>query len=163
MASSITLNMKHTAVVTPAPALALSSGDNSFGQSALDLAITLNSGSTPSISESAEVIVTLTDGTATIDLTALVDTVRGALNLTGKKLRTLFLRAKSDNANVISLAPGESNGYPLNDSGDQISLKAGDQALLYMKDTGQAVDGTHKTLDVAGVGSQVLHLALSAG
>jgi hypothetical protein len=96
--------------------------------------------------------VTLSSGAATLDLTALTQVgLATTVNATGMKLRAIQVLADAANANPISVGTGGTNGY------DQVgvlsNIKAGDLETR-ISNSVTAIDGTHKTLDIAGTGSQ---------
>lgn len=117
--------------------------------------------STPDGTDAWSGQVALSAGAATIDLTNLTQAnLSTVVNATGKKIRAICVLADANNANVIAIGTGASNGYT--GIGTISALNAGDIALH----TGQgstAIDGTHKTLDLAGTGSQILNILIVFG
>lgn len=96
--------------------------------------------------------VTLSSGAATLDLTALTQVgLATAVNATGMKLRAIQVLADAANANPISVGTGGSNGY--DQAGVLSKINAGDLVTKILN-SATAIDGTHKTLDIAGTGSQ---------
>lgn len=109
----------------------------------------------PTATKSYHATITMSSGTATLDLTALPDPETGTnMDLTGLKLKMLHLSAPSGNANAVTVAPGATNGYTgwIGTSG--YTLNASDQRGPSVHNAGIAVDATHKTIDITGTGSQ---------
>ena len=107
--------------------------------------------------------VALSAGVLMLDLTALADAILTTVDMTGLKLKMLHLVAPSTNANVITVAPGAVNGYTGWVGSAGLILNPGDNVLLGPMNAGIAVDGTHKNLDLAGTGSQVLNIVALFG
>ncbi len=108
--------------------------------------------------------ITLVAGAATLDLTALVDTDL-TIDMTGLKLREMFLVSDSANANSITVQPGASNGYTGWGIGTQglILGTANDEHKLGPLYGGIAVDGTHKNIDIVGTGTQKVFVSMLFG
>jgi len=108
----------------------------------------------PAATRSVRTLVTMSGGTATIDLTAFPDAETNvAVDLTGLKIKMLHLAAPSANANAVTVKPGASNGYTgWTVTGD--ILNASDQRGPSIFNGGIAVDATHKTIDITGTGAQ---------
>lgn len=105
--------------------------------------------------------IALVSGAATIDLTNLTQlSFSGTIDTTGLKLRSIAVLADSGNANVISIGTGASNGYP---SIGVISQIANGDPVIRICNNSVAVDGTHKTLDLAGTGTQGCSIILTFG
>lgn len=120
-------------------------------------------GSGPVATKAFHGTVPLVAGALTLDLTALVDpTIADPIDMTGLKLKFLQVIADSGNANAITIAPGASNGYTGWVGADGLSLNASDQEML-VRNAGIAVDSTHKTLDLAGTGTQSATLVMLFG
>ena len=125
-----------------------------------DLSLALNAGWT--LTDSGAVVtriaaftVTMTSGTATIDLTNV-----GGVNLTGKKLSKIQVTAATTNANAITIATGGTNGYaPI--SGYSEVLSAGESSTVEPLDAPTVASGV-KTLDVTGTGAQKVTVYLEA-
>lgn len=122
---------------------------------------TLTGTSTVSIDAVTAFLATLSSGAATIDLTDVAGTT-GDQSMSGKSLRTIYLQATSDNAGVISVQAGATNGYPLFGSSGKITLSPGDSMGLRISTTND-VDGTHKTIDLAGTGDDSLVIVMTFG
>lgn len=128
---------------------------------------TFNAVSTTPVSIACGVEVTLTAGAATLDLTNITDELGRTVDLTGLKIQSLRLKAHPDNANIISIAPGASNGYNLGNSANFYWSGYGgtspDEADFLWRDRCPDVSPTTKNLDIAGTGSQKLKLQIVAG
>lgn len=103
----------------------------------------------------------LSAGAATIDLTSVPSTT-GTQSMSGKSLRTLYIKADADNAGVISIQTGATNGYALFGSSGKITLSPGDSFGLRISTTNN-VDGTHKTIDLAGTGTDSIQALMTFG
>ena len=129
----------------------------------LNTTATLGAATTPPAAKVAGFLLDLVAGAATIDLRALSATNGTILDGNGLKVQAVKFRNKSTNANDITLAVGAANGYELLGAGWTLTLKPGDEALFYKKDTGPDIDATHKIIDVTGTGAQVLECLLVLG
>lgn len=105
----------------------------------------------------------LTSGTATIDLTAMLGTNGATVSGSGLKLQYMIARATSTNANPIKIKNGASNGYGGWGSDFAVSLKANQRFMIDGRDLENDVDGTHKTLDLSGTGSQSIDIIMVFG
>ncbi|MFA5706699.1 MAG: hypothetical protein WDA41_10130, partial [Candidatus Neomarinimicrobiota bacterium] len=101
---------------------------------------------------------TLVSGAATIDLTACG--ANDDEDLTGLKLTKMIVTADEDNVGEVTLAEGAINGYAPSD-GFSVAVAPGDTATLTFS-AAETVDATHKTLDIAGAGSEVVRIYLEA-
>ena len=117
----------------------------------------------PLVTNSVRTLVTMSGGTATINLTAFSDAeTNTAVDLTGLKIKMLYLACPSTNANAVTVKPGASNGYTgWTVTGD--ILNASDQRGPNIFNGGIAVDGTHKNIDITGTGSQVVTIVALFG
>lgn len=113
---------------------------------------TLNATSTVPATKVIDKRVTLSGGTATIDLTAAPGkTVDGSAitqDMSGLKLQALKLVAHADNTQRVKFAQGASNPYLLGVTGAFVSLGAGESVLFEFKDTLADVAPTVKTFDI---------------
>lgn len=118
----------------------------------------------PSATKAYHRKISLGAGAATIDLTALVDTDL-TIDMTGLKLKEIFLVADSANLNPLTVKPGASNGYTGWGVGTQglILGTANDEHKLGPMYGGIAVDGTHKTIDLSGTGSEKVFISMLFG
>lgn len=125
---------------------------------------TINAGTTVPATKVAKFNQALTAGAATIDLTALPgqtadETVVG----TGLKVQIAEFRNLSTNANNITVTFGAANGYLLAGAAWKAILAPGQSVRFILKDAAPDVDGTHKNIDLAGTGTQVLEVFLILG
>jgi hypothetical protein len=122
-----------------------------------------NGTSGPTVTKTYHQLITLTAGAFTLDLTAMVD---GSVTIdaTGLTLRELFAIASDANLNPIVIKPGVSNGYTgwVGTNGLLLTT-AKDANKLGPLYGGIAVDGTHKTIDFTGTGTQSVLLELMFG
>lgn len=121
----------------------------------------INGSTNPSADAVTAFETTLSSGSATIDLTSVPATT-GTQSMSGKSLRTLFLKADSENAGVISIQAGGTNGYPLFGSSGKITLSPGDSLGLRIS-TDSDVDGTHKTIGLSGTGTDSIQVQMTFG
>ncbi len=91
--------------------------------------------------------VTLIAGVASLDLTALTRDVGATVNADGLRLLALKVQGDAANTSPVTLKPGATNGY--DNFGLGLSVKANDEILVGPLNAATAVDGTHKTLDLA--------------
>jgi hypothetical protein len=101
---------------------------------------------------------TLVSGAATIDLTACG--ANDDEDLTGLQLTKMIVTADEDNVGEVTLVEGAINGYAPSD-GFSVAVAPGDTATLTFS-AAETVDATHKTLDIAGAGSEVVRIYLEA-
>ena len=167
MAVSLSRLIQVTATETLAATLP-TLGSSSLSHSQLNTAAeTFNSGTTVPVTVAVGVIVTLTAGSATLDLTAITDELGRTVDLSGLKVQSLRVKPHADNANIISMKPGASNGYNLGNSASFYWSGYGgtppDEADFLWREKCPDVDATHKNLDFAGTGSQKILLQIVAG
>lgn len=162
MAVSAVITAAITATETVADTFA-SASDNTVTYNGLNTSFTIDALSTVPATKQAAYEVTMADGAATIDLTALVGAAGAAVSGTGLKVQAVIFKNKATNANVISIADGASNGYQLFGNGWLIELPVGGFVLGYLKDLAPDVGGSAKTIDVSGTGSQVLQVQFVLG
>lgn len=124
--------------------------------------LAFNGTSGPAATQAWHGLVTLIAGALTLDLTALADATLGTISMSGLKLKFMQIIATAGNANPITIAPGAVNGYTGWVGSAGLSLNASDQEML-VRNAGIAVDGTHKTLDLAGTGTQSAVIVLLFG
>ena len=105
--------------------------------------------------------VNLVAGALSIDLTSLLQVATGfTKDMTGLKLREFQCIADHTNSNPMSIGTGATNGYA--ELGTLSNLKA-DSAVMRHCVGASAVDGTHKTLDLAGVGTDGMSILMVFG
>lgn len=120
-----------------------------------------NSNTIPDGTEAWSGTVSLTAGAATIDMTNLTQAgVSPAINANTMHVRAIVVLADSANANAIQIGTGASNGWT--GIGVVSNILATNIRLLTCFGT-IAVDGTHKTLDFAGTGTQKCYVLILFG
>ncbi len=119
---------------------------NAFNKSA-----NLNATSTPPVTKRGVFTKALTAGAATIDLTAIPDDIKTAVDGTGLKVIGLMIANPSTNTNILIVSQGASNGYQLNGENWSLALKPGEAAIMYFSNaaTMPDVDATHKNIDLS--------------
>ena len=105
---------------------------------------------------------TMTAGTGSIDLTSLTG-VNGSIDGTGLKLQYAWFKAKSDNANAITIADGARNGYAFLGESFTFDLTASQQAAFFGNDASPDVASDEKIFDVTGTGAQAVDYVLILG
>jgi hypothetical protein len=124
----------------------------------------LSASSTPPVDRHGVGTVTLAAGVATLDLTSLTDVAGNAtVSLSAKKPRAVIFRNQATNSNPITIAKGASNGYTGFGSTFSLTLQPGQEVLIWLSTNGTAPDGTHKTLDISGTGTEKLDYQAVAG
>lgn len=103
----------------------------------------------------------LTVGAATIDFTALPSTNNATIDTTGLKLQ--FVIFHNPSANLITIAPGASNGYDLWGASNDIEILPGQRMGFFFNDASPDVGATDKTIDLAGTASQTLNCMMVFG
>lgn len=107
--------------------------------------------------------VSLSDGSATLDLTSISNSEGDTIATTGKKVRVFKAKATSDNANALTLTEGASNGYALAGASWKVILEASDSVLFILNDNADAVGASDKTIDLSGTGSQSVDIIIIFG
>ncbi len=128
----------------------------------------LNSASTPVVTNKAVFALTLTAGAGSIDLTALPDS-RGTQDFTGLKIQSMKFQVPG--ANAMTVGKGASNGLGLTTGGTTWSIPLPPalanaplpEVVLVTPEGTPDVDSTHKKIDVAGTGTDVLYCTIVAG
>lgn len=137
-----------------------SAANRTVTHNSLNLTATLNSGTTPPVTQYAGFLLTLTDGAATIDLRALTGT--NGKSVDGNGLKVQAVRIKNLGANPMTFSTGASNGHNLF-TADGLIIPPGGDVLLRTNDNQDDIDATHKTIDVAGTGSQTANVEFVLG
>lgn len=123
----------------------------------------LNAASTPPATLMAAFEQALSSGAATIDLTALTGTNGATVNMNGLKVQAFKIKAKTTNANPITLTAGASNGIDLLGSSWSVTLQPGQEFLFYGNDATPDVASGDRTIDLAGTGTQAVEVIVVAG
>ncbi len=122
---------------------------------------TLQSSSAVPASKCIARTLALTAGALTIDLTALVGSGGVAVDFTGLKVQAVLIANPSTHDIVFTF--GASNGYLLLGTGWKFTLKAGQKIEFFLNNLAPSVDGTHKTVDITGTGTDTFNIELVAG
>lgn len=136
---------------------------------AYNTAISLGPTSTPVISKIAVFTVTLAAGAATIDLRSLTHNgVAAAVDFNGLKLQVMKIRNTA--TTFVTASKGASNGYALDGTAAwtlPIPPKSANndpgEWTFFSSEATPDVDSTHKTIDLAGSGTETLQVVLGAG
>lgn len=121
----------------------------------------LGAGTTPPLSMVSYQIYALSSGSATIDLTALDGVNDVNQDGTGLKVQTLIVYNPS--ANVITIAPGASNGYALFGSGNSIDVEPGARMQFFFNDKTPDVAAGVKEIDLSGTDTDTIQLGFGLG
>ncbi len=150
------------AVVTDSLA---SPADNTTTYDSASSTDTYNAASAVPVSFQSPFTVTLSSGTATLDLTAIPRVGGGTFDATGLRIQAIRFEASAGNANTIAISNGASNPYRLNATTTAWSdtLVAGQVAQHELKNAGDVVGSSHKTIDFAGTGAQTMLVHLLVG
>ena len=128
---------------------------------------TLKPTTTPAATRDAYTEVTLTAGTATLDLTNLPGGETGTVDLTGLKVQVLKVKAVdaagADTPHAVTAAEGASNGYTGGGGGWQAPAPPGGEAVFYWAGGASAVGPTNKTIDFTGTGGEKFLVCVIAG
>ena len=109
----------------------------------------------------------LTDGAATLDLTALYTYQNQALDLSGLVVQAIMLQNRG--SNVMTFDTGDTNGYDIFGAATgSITLPAANgtyyPTVWFFTANGlEDIDATHKTIDIAGTGTDAYKIVLVAG
>jgi hypothetical protein len=161
MAVQVTLKSMLKIVETSASAL-ISSSNNSQTWTGGDVELTYDADSTPDAEDCAVCVITLSSGTATIDLTALTHQGGGTKTASGKKVRAWLF--KNVGANLMTITKGASNGYsPVGTTFTKVLAPTAGASIDDFSDGALTVDGTNKTLDVSGTAAQQLYFKVVWG
>lgn len=125
----------------------------------------LTGSTTPPVAKMASFRTTMSDGAASIDLTALTGTHGATIDFTGLVVHALLVKAVSTNGASLALAKHGTNGYSLNSSTTWLMSLHPGAAQLYVSaaDTGEAVDATHKVIHVTGTTTDAVDVTILAG
>jgi len=123
----------------------------------------LDSGTTPPVTTVSAQDYTLSSGTKTIDLTALLGVRDTSQDCTGLKPQFLLLINPSGN-NAITISGEGANGLSLGSAHTLNGSTIRDTRLILdVSESFHDVDGTHKLLVVTGTGSQSFKLLILLG
>jgi hypothetical protein len=123
-------------------------------------AANLSATTTPAVTLTANFLLTLTTGAATIDLRDLTGT-NGA-SVDGNGLKVIAVQVTNLGANPMTFSSGASNGHnTFTEDGTVVS--PGGTIQIFTNDNGDDISGTTKTWDVAGTGSQTAKVTIVMG
>lgn len=108
-------------------------------------------------------VIDRTVTTGDIDLTALVDSMNNALDLTGKFIHAIMIKCASGNSAKMTFQEHVTNGYGLFGLGSSVILEPGASILLLANGGNEAVSASAKVIDINGTGSNTFDMAISAG
>lgn len=174
VATTLTMQAILQAILTPdATNSPAGGGEGQTILNAYDQSLQLNSGTTPAIDvEPVDLSRTFAAASETVDLTtcpAARDIVEiPDYDLTGKKIiAALFVSPITNNAAGITISPGAANPYPLQGTGNDITLLPGELKMLGrltgLASNRPAVAPTVKEIDFAGTVGDVLTAFLVFG
>lgn len=121
----------------------------------------LTGATTPPATATANFLLTLSAGAATVDLRALTGT-NGA-TVDGNGLKPQIVRVKNLGANPITITEGASNGHDAFPATTGLEIPAGGIVQLYFNDAASDIGATDKTWDVAGTGAQTSEWTIVLG
>lgn len=126
-----------------------------------DESFTLNASTTPPVTDCALFLLTLTAGAATIDLRNCIGTNGAIKDFNG--LKPQIIRIKNLGANPMTFKAGASNPHNAFTATDGFVVPPGAHVQFFTNDGVDDVDGTHKTWDVTGTGSQTAEISIDVG
>lgn len=163
-APAISSTLVSSLTITETPAVF--GGSGSLTIAPMNETQALSASTTPAVTAAASFQQALSGGAATIDLTSLpgletTDTV----SFNTLKVQQMKLQNPSTNANKIVASNGATNPYRLDGATTAwiITLAPGQSVLLNLANAGDTVGSSHKTIDLAGTGSQALNVEMTAG
>lgn len=106
-------------------------------------------------------VYALSTGAKTLDLRAIY-TVGGAVG-DGNGLKVQGFYFKNLGANAMTIVGGASNGYLIFGASGSVVVQPGGSICINHLDASADIDGTHKTIDVSGTGSQTFEAAFILG
>ena len=154
VSASVKLNLNWTDTSTDTY---VKSSNASRGWDGGDINLTLNSTSTPDAENGATVLVTMSGGAATIDLTSLTHRDGDTRSLAGKKIRSILFYAPTANTGNIVVTKGASNGHCPVGTTFTVPIPPGGAFQWYVVSAGADVtNSSNDTLDISGTGSETL-------
>lgn len=133
---------------------------------AFNSSFSLNSASTPPITKMSAFELALSGGNATVDLTALTDSLGAAtVDGTGLKVQCLKIQNPAANTGAITIVEGASNGHEVLGAAFKIILQPGEEIQFQGIDHASAVEisATHCTWDVTGTGTETSNWLIVLG
>lgn len=123
----------------------------------------LNATSSVPATKAVSFLQALTDGAATIDLTALVGVNGAAVTGDGLKVQYFYAEASASNANAITISEGAAEGYELLGASFTFALLAGQSIAIYGNEATPAISGALNQIDLAGTGTQSVKVQIIMG
>ena len=109
---------------------------------------TLTSSTTVPVTKTFSDTFTLSSGSSTLDLTALVRDNLPNVDMTGLKVQLFKVACPSTNTAAVVVADGSSNGYEVyGDANGQVTVHQGGQDLRFVPDKLDDVAAADKTID----------------
>lgn len=126
---------------------------------------TLHAGSTPPATKVWSDKITLSSGTATIDLTALTGAFAAAVTFAGLKIQAAHFAADSNNTERLKIAQGGSEPYYIFGwDGDSVTLFPGEETLARRKNTLQIVGALWRKITITSADADaIIDIHLVAG
>jgi hypothetical protein len=152
-AMNVTYQSVLTLVETLATGVPAQAANQTITQTGFNKSLSLTGTSTPNTKKGCCANVVLSSGVATIDMTSLTGSGGGALSISGSKGRFFRFQAPVSNGAGITVSKGASNGFAGVGAAFSVLIPPGGEFMWYDGGNGTAVDGTHKTFDLAGTGS----------
>ncbi len=119
---------------------------------------TLNASSTPPATKSWSDQRTLSGGTDTLDLEALVQAGLSNINMTGLKVQLIKIFAASANTAVLVVKDGTTNGYNIfGDASGQVSIPAGGTVMLFGNDGLQDIAASDSEIDITSTDADAIY------
>jgi hypothetical protein len=140
-----------------------SSSNSKITYDQLNTGITLDGTTSPAVTKQASFRQAMTTGAATVDLTAITPQGEAAVTGNGLKVMAWKIKAPLTNSAVVAITVGASNGLTLMGSAWKESLQPGQEVSGYCAGLGTTIDSTHKTLDMAGTGTDALDIQFVFG
>jgi hypothetical protein len=104
----------------------------------------------------------LVAGAKTLDLTALEGVENVLQDCSGLKLQSMIITNPLGNS-VMTVGEGAVNGYALFGAGNSVAIKPGMTIAFDAPETLDAVSGTDKTIDIAGILVETIDIGMILG
>lgn len=128
---------------------------------------TLNASSTPAVTKCFSDDLTLTAGTALLDLTSLTGPAGTSVTFNGLKVQLAKFACPSSNTAPVLIQKGAATAYNLlgkdNASSETFEVLPGGCMMLYHDDEAEDVDATHKDVKFTGTAGETIEVILVAG
>jgi len=154
--ATVSLGVRATETLTSIPAL---STEATLTHNRFNVTRNLSPTSTPPVTRHGAYETALAGGVLDIDLTAL-QTSQGAVDCTGLKLQTLFI--KNTGLNVLTVDAHATNGYEVNGT-SSITVRPGGEVLINYYDGQADVAAGSKIIQIAGTTGDIPQVELLLG